>query len=363
MINAGYKLLSIYLSFTLLRFFIPIELLFSKNIHFPQIISDKISLICHKYTFYHNISFSIWEIFEIVWIIGALIQIVRLVNSCIHCRRYLILNGTDITGCEPYNETLNRICMEHNKHNNFRLLILDDISTPMIYGIFSPCILMPSDMNLSPNDLYYTLSHEVSHHLHHDLLIKAGINILAIVYWWNPAIYAVRAKSNLLLEMRVDDHITHKDNGTTNDYLRCLIRILEFAADKSPISQNLSLAFVKKDASDLKKRFVMLCNRNTRKMHTLNILLTVFIVAAYMASYVFILEAHSYPDDIYMNEYGQTELFITPDTTYLIENEDGTYSVYFDSPEMPDFYLETIDSFNNNQHDYTIYYLEKGNFK
>lgn len=363
MINTDYKLLSLFLMLTLLRFLVPLEFPFSINKNLPQSLSYIMFLIRHEYTFSHNISFSIWNIFEIVWLIGSSIQFARFIISHLRCRRYLVINGTDITGKQPYRDMLNDICIEHHKHNRFKILMLDDISTPMIYGIFSPYILIPAGMDLSRNDLYYALNHEASHHFHHDLLIKTGINILAVVYWWNPAVYVLEKKSDLLLEMRIDDHLTYNDRSTTACYLNCLINITEFTAGKTPVSPGLSLPFVKDGRSDLEKRFLLLCNRSRPKMYTLNVLLTIFIVGIYMASYIFIFEGYNCPAGTDSAGTNGTEYFLPLDTTYLIENENGTYDVYLDSPEMPDFYLETVDSLEYYDQGLKIYYLEKGNFK
>ncbi|MCD7836954.1 MAG: M56 family metallopeptidase [Lachnospiraceae bacterium] len=364
MLNSGYKLLLLFLFFTLFRFIIPLELPFSINRYWSRALSRITSFIMHEYIYLYNISLSVWDIFVIAWFAGFIVQLTRLINEYIRCRRYLTLKGTDITAAEPYKSILDMICRERRKNNSFRIYMLEDISTPMVYGIIRPYILMPTDMHLSQEDLYYTLSHEAAHHFHHDLLTKLGINLLGALYWWNPPIYILKRRANLLLEMRIDDKLTNNDRETTTSYLKCLINILELASERPPISPSLSLAFAKKDKSDLEKRFFMLCNRSKPKIYGLNLLLTVLIIGIYILSYVFILEAFYYPDEILEDEDG-VEYFLTLDTTYLIENEDGTYEVYFDNPEMPDFHLETIDS--SEYHEYynifTVYYLEKGNFK
>jgi hypothetical protein len=65
----------------------------------------------------------------------------------------------------------------------------------------------------------------------------------------------------------------------------------------------------------------------------------------------------SYDNEVY------SDYFLPLDTTYIIENADGTYSVYLDTGGTTDFYLETLDSLDDYKQGFTIYYLEKGNFK
>jgi hypothetical protein len=47
----------------------------------------------------------------------------------------------------------------------------------------------------------------------------------------------------------------------------------------------------------------------------------------------------------------------------VIENADGTYSVYLDTEDMPDFFLETFDTLDNLTQGIPVYYLEKYNYK
>ncbi|WP_092472491.1 M56 family metallopeptidase [Desulfotruncus arcticus] len=41
-------------------------------------------------------------------------------------------------------------------------------------------------IELSEEEWYYILSHEVAHYYHGDLWIKIVTEFLHIIYWWNP---------------------------------------------------------------------------------------------------------------------------------------------------------------------------------
>ena len=60
----------------------------------------------------------------------------------------------------------------------------------------------------SDQEMKDILLHESQHIKNHDLLIKQLINILSIIYWWNPFVYIYRKQIQLLIEMRVDSKIT-----------------------------------------------------------------------------------------------------------------------------------------------------------
>jgi beta-lactamase regulating signal transducer with metallopeptidase domain len=364
MVNVGYKLLAVFLFFTLLRFLFPLELPVSVSICIPDILATPMAIISHVFFYIISVPVSIWSLCIIICLLGSLIQLVRYIISCNKSRRYLILNGKDITDNVVYHSMLDRICSERHKSNTFRIIEIEHINTPMIYGIFRPCILFPSDINLSENNLYYALSHEAAHHFHHDLLIKAGINILAIVYWWNPAVYVLKKQANLLLEMRVDSYITHKDDNAIKEYLHCLINISEYAIDKNFISENLTLSFYKGSATDLEKRFYMLCNADKQRITILNFLIMVIILIIYLLSYRYIIEPYCYPTEVnVIDDDDRIEYYLPLDNTYVIENADGTYSVYLDTEDMPDFFLETFDTLDNLTQGIPVYYLEKYNYK
>jgi beta-lactamase regulating signal transducer with metallopeptidase domain len=363
MVNAGYKLLAVFLLFTLLRFILPLELPISISVHLPDVLSGIYQTIKHVYFYISSLPISVWTGCEAVFLIGALIQLVRLIIICRKSRRYIILQGKDVTDNAIYRQTLERICSERKRKNTFKVLEIDGINTPMIYGIFKPHILIPSNMKLSSDDLYYALSHEAAHHFHHDLLIKAGINILSIVYWWNPAVYVLKKQSSLLLEMRIDNYLTGKDKSSIKKYLECLINISEYAVEQKTVLDSLTLSFHPDSATELEKRFAMLCDANKPKHHMLNAIMLLLTVSTYVLSYIFIFEPYYISNEVNILEEDDLIYYLPLNDTYVIENADGTYSVYLDTAEMPDFFLETFDTLDNLTQGIPVYYLEKYNYK
>jgi beta-lactamase regulating signal transducer with metallopeptidase domain len=364
MVNAGYKLLSLLMIFTLLRFLFPFDFPFSTAICIPDALSTAMRVICHAYIYIGSFPLSIWNAFCLIWLAGSLVRLFIYVRLMVRSRRYLLAGGQDITEDTEYHDMLEQICKERRKRNSFRILKLDNINTPMIYGIFKPCILIPTEMKLSSDNLYYTLSHEAAHHFHHDLLIKAGINILSIVYWWNPAVYVLKKQTSLLLEMRVDSYLTGKDETVTKKYLECLIEICEYAAEQHTLPDSLTLSFHADSSTELEKRFIMLCNANKPKRYLLNVIMLIVTLIIYILSYVFIFEPYYFPTEVnFIEDDDRTEYYLPLDNTYIIENADGTYSIYLDTEEMPDYYLETLTSLEHYTQGIPVYYLEKYNYK
>lgn len=81
----------------------------------------------------------------------------------------------------------------------------------MVFGFRNPSILLPEEVGLDNQQLYFILYHEMMHHFNHDLYIQMIIELLSILYWWNPACRVLKKQIHILLEMRVDDEVINQN--------------------------------------------------------------------------------------------------------------------------------------------------------
>lgn len=351
LVNTGYKLLLLFIYCTFLRFLLPFEMPFSCNILMPESLSFLISWVQHPLFIVATYEISIWSLLLAIWAIGFLVNL-GIYFSLQEKTKYFILSSClDMTEAEPYHSTLTQVCKERGKRNCFRVFEVSGITVPMLYGVFSPKILLPENYNISSHNLYFVLAHEVSHHYRRDLVIKNFVHLLCMIYWWNPFCYLLQKQTDIILEMRVDDMITNSDTNTISMYLKCLIEIAEKAhsVQQKSISGILTVSFVQ-DETDLTKRFEMLMHSGEKRKLSWNIALSILVFGIYILSYVFIFEAH------YMSpEYKVDTIEITEDNTYAIANPDGTYDIYFN-----DLFIETTDSLDYYP-EIEIYTQEKEN--
>lgn len=365
--NTGYRILIIFLAMTFLRFLFPLELPFSVTVTLSEEVSDRLIAIYSPIITIFHYPVSVIQLLIVIWIIGIIYFLLRYSNNIRKSRRLLKINGWDITGEEPYASCIERICRERNKRNRFQLIRTTLVKVPMVYGILKPCILIPTDFEADESKLYYVLCHEASHYFHHDLLVKACINFLAIIYWWNPFVYLVKKQAGLLLEMRVDDRVIDGDPEKSREYLNCLLEIaenLEESAGENEINEGLSLAFFKGKTSELERRFGMIINGRRKKMWV-NVLLVVVITGIYLFSYQFNFVAYYSPYNV-IRDNSEKSAYIFPqaEEIYAIENEDGTYSIYYENSSLSgDFFMEKVDELKNSMGAGRIYYLEKGKYK
>lgn len=347
MINAGYKLLALFIVLSTLRVLLPFEFPFTITIRLSELesISQGISYIRRTLFFIDTFKVSRWTILQIIWGIGFVISLIHYIRLHMKSRYLILASSLDATTAEPYCSILDRICTERGKRNSFQILTVTGIRTPMLYGIFSPHILIPENLELSEEEWYFTLSHEASHHFHHDLLIKTLVSFITMVYWWNPASYVLNRQANVILEMRVDNVVTLTGQEAVKKYLRCLTAIGEKSLKKDLLSRTVTMGFFHKKDDVLTQRYDMLTSTGKRKNKVINILLFVLVISIYAASHLFIFEAF-YTDP----DAEATSVEATSDIVYAIQNENNTYDIYYKG-----LYIETTDSLDYYSSDIPVY--------
>lgn len=336
MIRAGYQLLGCFAILTVLRFVFPLELPITTTISFPQSISWIISSLLKLRFDFLGITVTFWNLVVLCWGIGGLVYLIRYIRSVNHFLRFIKYNGTDVSDKEPYAPLMSEICSRLNIHKKIPVITLPGLQTPMVCRFFKPFILIPEKVDFDEVELYYTISHELSHVSHRDLLVKLFIQIIEIIYWWNPFCHFLRNQADLLLEMRIDKEIA-VDRQQKKDYLNCLIKVAENTTklQRSPIG----ISFCQ-NTSALSKRFHMLLHHDKNKFgKPINILLLLSVFGVYIASFFFIFESRYIP-----TEFHEEYLLITSESSYIINNGDKTYTLYYnDAPletmnDLPEHY-------------------------
>jgi len=344
MITAGYKIFMVIVFLAVARMIFPFEFPFATNLYFPEILSKIIANIRTPRFGISDYLLSFWNFFEIIWIMGILICLIYYFHSYWKFRKTIPQIGTDITEQEEYITLLDEICRENQAKNNFRVYRLPLINTPMISGLRKPYILLPEHLKATPKELYYILCHETAHYLHHDLVIKFFIQILCMIYWWNPACRLLKEQLNHLLEIRVDEHVIAMKTVSHVEYLECLLQVLKNSVSEK--EQMFTISLCNSDAGLLKQRFQMMMHKKTGiHKYLLEAGILASVMTLYSVSYLFILEA-----DYISPEIEKVAITTSINNTYLIKNPDGTYDVYYNSQ-----YIETTDSLEYYGKDLRIY--------
>ncbi|MCM1057015.1 MAG: M56 family metallopeptidase [Firmicutes bacterium] len=332
LLSVGYKLIAVFLALTVLRFLFPFEVPFSRNIYFPGWLSKGVAYFRHPFLRFGMIRISACTILGCVWIGGTVYFIYKHFKDKASCRHYIIRYGENLTKREPYKRMMAEIC--GSRRNPLWVVKVPYYGAPMQYGTIRPYIVLPSTMNFSEEEIYYILRHETAHYYRHDALLKDAIGILRAIYWWNPLAGQMEKKTDLLLEMRVDEKLIAGDAVAREAYCRTLDRVNEEIRGKSAmpgIDAAIPVADVKSE--DLERRQSMM-RRNKEKRGPLFYGLAAFAVGIYIASYCFTLEAYAFrPWDVAVSNS------VADDCMYAVLREDGTYDVYLNG-----HFAENVDT-------------------
>ena len=85
--------------------------------------------------------------------------------------------------------------------------------SPFAYGLFHPAIYLPDGHRLSKSDLQLVLRHESTHIRQKHLWIKAAAQLAAMLHWFCPFVWLMKAYLEDACEIRCDHTVTAAMNG------------------------------------------------------------------------------------------------------------------------------------------------------
>lgn len=233
-------------------------------------------------------------------------------------------------------ELVIKINNESKRYVHFSLVYSPDITTPFIFGFCKPIIVLPQ-IELSEEEWYYILSHEMTHYYHKDLWLRFTCELLNVIYWWNPLISLLRKQIIKFQELRTDTTVIQKlDEIQKLDYLQCLVKIAKL---QSVHKETWIAAF--ESENEISKRIMTLLHSSKElpsgKKHrfvndfaaAIMILLTVLL-----PNLVIVEPCGTVPEEAMKAE---NAFDINSTNSYLILNEDGAYDVY-----VNDEYIATV---------------------
>ena len=133
----------------------------------------------------------------ILWCIGIFIMIVLIIKSML---RFNNIKNSALPLQNPAARKLYRECLDE-MHITKPIPVYSTafLKSPIIVGLFRPCIYLPihliSDYNA--NGIKYMLMHELAHYKCKDALANYFMNIIGVLYWFNPLVwYSLKEMKN-----------------------------------------------------------------------------------------------------------------------------------------------------------------------
>lgn len=340
--------------FSLIRLIVPIEFFFAKTIRLGVILSSIVAFFRKQYVILDGIYVSPEKIVTIVWLIGSI------VNMHGYIRRYkatksLIYNtGLPVSNQEKYANTVRSVCFRYRISRKFEVLEIHGITTPAIFSPFKPVIVLPANNSYTDQQLEIIFRHEIGHYIHHHLLYQFGIDMLLIVYWWNPLNHLIRDQVNTLLEMSIDRTLASNKEETI-EYLQCLIDIVktERLQKTNVLTHTSSLSLINFHESAFEKRFQIMIQ--PRKCHVfLSVFLIMISLGIFSLSYCFTLRGYGTPNEEISSDF----FYLSEDSSYAILTSNGTYELYCNGE-----YIETVNTLKGYEGIYIYNDIGKENFK
>lgn len=137
---------------------------------------------------------------SVIWIVGMIIMLLYTLFSYLRIR-------SRVVEAVPLNDNI---------------YLCDQISTPFILGMMSPCIYLPSDIN--EQDIEYVIAHENAHLKRLDHWWKPIGFLLLSIYWFNPILWLAYYLFCKDIELACDEKVINEmDNQYKKPYSMALI--------------------------------------------------------------------------------------------------------------------------------------------
>lgn len=203
------------------------------------------------------------------------------------------------------NNILDEICTDKEKRN-IKIVQTAAVEIPCCIGIFEKRILIP-DKKYSREELHYIILHEYTHLDNKDILTIQLINILCIVFWWNPFVYILKGDMYQSIEIRCDQTVTKKlKSAERGNYLTVILKEYKASVQEKEFRKPAGAMPLFEDHSDhLIERFRLVAEGKQSGSRIGRILVPVIAVALLVLSYSLILQPR----------------YDVPENTYTIENE------------------------------------------
>lgn len=321
--------------FCIMRMVLPVDFIFTRGFSLAGVYSDVYECIAiHKIG---ESEISVVTVLFCIWIVVSVVLMYRFV------RRYFItmrkVSSYAIREDEQCKRVFGCVINDSKKRLDIHVRNSEEVDIPIGIGVFNKSIVLP-DETYSDKELYCILMHEYTHFLNRDLLAKMIIHIFRCIFWWNPLVYLLGRDVSRTLEIKCDLCVTEQmDNRGKADYLATIVSILKKAdtAGKKTILCDTA-GLVSKDCEpEIMERFKIVSGNHIRRGKN-KILTTMWLfvfLAIFIFSYSFVIQP-CYEAPIEEIETSPDTVEMRPDNTYVIKNNNGTYTVVMPGGDTQD---------------------------
>ena len=141
----------------------------------------------------------------------------------------------------------------------------EEVTAPIMWGLFRPTILLPADADSWGNDrLRAVLLHELAHIRRNDWESQLIAQMMCAVYWFNPLVWFAARRMQVEAERACDDYVLNAGYQST-DYARHLIEIVRTAKIAGSVSR-AAVAIGRSSKIEERVRMILAENLNRRPL-------------------------------------------------------------------------------------------------
>lgn len=297
----------------ILRMFFPFEFSYTYSIRIEDTLS--FIMIFFQYpVFSGGVKITVWDVMMAVWGIGAVWGLI-----CSIWRYRSILQYTSLLPEKKWETVLERYHLnraEFEGLDKVKLIYSGGFSSPCIVGIRHPCLILP-EANYQKKQFYYIILHELMHVKNRDIVWKVLIDLLCIMFWWNPVFRYLRKELFQLIEMRNDMRIVAR--LSEEEEIEYMEALRDTAVQARGKEFDFCVSFKRRKDDELKRRMKLLKGRKFCRWQ--QVMLCFFTFGMMFFSSAVIIEPYTLK---YVEGEGE---WLTSENTYLVRNGDK-YDVY-----------------------------------
>lgn len=239
-----------------------------------------------------------------IWLAGAAAVLVGQGGIYLATRKKLLRWSTAVE--EPRTKLLFSRCQQElGMQEQVRLMRCCLLDTPMLMGLWRPCILLP-EVELEEQQLRYVLLHELSHRRRRDLWLKFLLLVAKAVHWFNPLVWWMARRASADIEVACDADVLrlHDTKEERREYGALILYFIQLSRGRAiPLTTNFS------EKGQIMRRFQEMMNTSKKRV---GLLLFALICAAAVGSTAFVnlhVRAEEEPD-LQLSEPMQQEMDI-----------------------------------------------------
>lgn len=308
------------ISLILVRMLLPVNFPFMVSIYSETIMGPLVNFL---FSYIGDFHFGWAEIFIVIWAIGVVYNVLRLIREQIVYKR--TLNAFLIKDLEAYPKLVK--ALQECDAPDLQVSIVPDNISPAIYGRRHPVLILP-DWDFTEKELYFICSHEISHYRNHDTWLSLFLRLVCCAQWFNPVTKLLQKELTLAYEVANDQKVLNKSSETERmEYAELISKTVSKLGDKR--KGGCGVAFTEFCQPEAKTRLGYILASEEERATRISIWLHyAFISVLFLISFFVVPEAY------YTGTLHGEEVFTDIENSLYIVKSKTEYRLYVDGEYM-----------------------------